>query len=420
MANIAIIGAGISGLAAANVLKTNNKIDVFEARDRAGGRIYTDHTLNAPVDLGASWIQGINNNPMYLLAQKLKISNLKTDPLSVSLYDGAGNKLDKNILLELDQEVHALEAYNHEKSIEYPASMTLSDGVNRYLKEYKVPHSLKPYFIKHFDLYVRNEYAAELNSLSCQYYDSDGAYLGGDNLIHGGFSRIIDYLVDDLSIKYNSLVKQVDYRNKKVVLQINNNTEEFDYVVVTCPLSLLKLDKIKFIPNLPEEKYSSISRLGISNFFKLAVEFPNPFWDRDTHFIEIIGEKWGTFINYDLYTNKPILIGILTGNNAYSAGTLPDEILLDEMLKSLKTLYGSKVSEPINYVKSDWGQDQLSLGSYTYIPPGSFMEDYAILAKSVANKVFFAGDATHSTYPNTTHGAYMSGIRAANEIQLLL
>lgn len=47
-------------------------------------------------------------------------------------------------------------------------------------------------------------------------------------------------------------------------------------------------------------------------------------------------------------------------------------------------------------------------------------EDYAILAKSVANKVFFAGDATHSTYPNTTHGAYMSGIRAANEIQLLL
>ena len=60
---IAIIGAGMSGLASAHKLSTNDReVTLFEARDRIGGRIWTDERLGIPLELGASWIHGINGN----------------------------------------------------------------------------------------------------------------------------------------------------------------------------------------------------------------------------------------------------------------------------------------------------------------------------------------------------------------------
>lgn len=62
-ADVIIIGAGISGIAAARLLKSKGySVLVLEARNRIGGRIWTDTSLNSPLDMGASWIHGINKN----------------------------------------------------------------------------------------------------------------------------------------------------------------------------------------------------------------------------------------------------------------------------------------------------------------------------------------------------------------------
>ena len=63
---VIIIGAGISGASAANALfKKGFNVTMIEARDRIGGRIFTDRaTLSAPVDLGASWIHKHEGNPI--------------------------------------------------------------------------------------------------------------------------------------------------------------------------------------------------------------------------------------------------------------------------------------------------------------------------------------------------------------------
>jgi len=97
-----VIGAGISGLAAAQHLKSQNcMVSVIEARDRIGGRISTEllGTTNGgvKVDMGASWIHGIGpgageikaykgkENPIYKIAKENKISTVPTwlDPDSV-------------------------------------------------------------------------------------------------------------------------------------------------------------------------------------------------------------------------------------------------------------------------------------------------------------------------------------------------
>ena len=71
---IAVIGAGTSGLTAAKQLSGAGKsVTVFEARDRIGGRVWTNHDLGEPLDLGASWIHGVKGNPLSELADELEL-----------------------------------------------------------------------------------------------------------------------------------------------------------------------------------------------------------------------------------------------------------------------------------------------------------------------------------------------------------
>src|SRR3990167_1028706 len=79
-----VIGAGVSGLAAASTLhKKNLNILVLEARNRMGGRVYTDHSFGLPLDLGASWLHSLSINPMASFVNHFNL-NLKT--LVGSLY----------------------------------------------------------------------------------------------------------------------------------------------------------------------------------------------------------------------------------------------------------------------------------------------------------------------------------------------
>jgi hypothetical protein len=63
--------------------------------------------------------------------------------------------------------------------------------------------------------------------------------------------------------------------------------------------------------------------------------------------------------------------------------------------------------------------DPLSCGSYSHIPPGASSDDYDLLARPVGNRLFFAGEGTHRGHYGTVHGALLSGLRAARQLQRL-
>ena len=80
-------------------------------------------------------------------------------------------------------------------------------------------------------------------------------------------------------------------------------------------------------------------------------------------------------------------------------------------------MFGSVVPyKAVDSVVTGWYSDEFSHGSYSHIPPGGSFSDYRTLASPLDEKIFFAGEATHATYPGTLHGAYLSGERAAKEI----
>ncbi len=79
-ADVLVLGAGIAGLAAARTLTDKGlSVIVLEARDRVGGRMWTDSSLGLPLDLGASWIHGVKGNPITKLAKQFGVKTVPTD-----------------------------------------------------------------------------------------------------------------------------------------------------------------------------------------------------------------------------------------------------------------------------------------------------------------------------------------------------
>ena len=91
-----------------------------------------------------------------------------------------------------------------------------------------------------------------------------------------------------------------------------------------------------------------------------------------------------------------------------------EEVIYNTMLKMFPRL--PLQNGPTGYVKSNWNNQSYFYGSHSFIPIGGFSSDYDILAESINDKLFFAGEHTHRKYRATMHGAYLSGAREANKI----
>lgn len=71
----------------------------------------------------------------------------------------------------------------------------------------------------------------------------------------------------------------------------------------------------------------------------------------------------------------------------------------------------------IQYLVSHWGSDVNSLGSYSYDTVGKPHDLYERLRVPVDN-LFFAGEATSSSFPGSVHGAYATGLQAAEDCRM--
>jgi monoamine oxidase len=85
-------------------------------------------------------------------------------------------------------------------------------------------------------------------------------------------------------------------------------------------------------------------------------------------------------------------------------------------MQTLRTIYGANIPDPIDYQITRWATDTFALGAYSYTPLGATPQTRTALAAALDNQVFFAGEASDKNYFGTAHGAYLSGLRAAEEI----
>lgn len=124
-----------------------------------------------------------------------------------------------------------------------------------------------------------------------------------------------------------------------------------------------------------------------------------------------------TFWNVTKAVGKPCLIGVIAGEAAVQLANETDDYIVAEAKKSLTSVIPeAQNGELVESIVTRWQVDPFSRGSYSYIGLEATAADYDLLARPIGESVFFAGEATERNYPATVHGAYLSGIRAANEI----
>ena len=110
-------------------------------------------------------------------------------------------------------------------------------------------------------------------------------------------------------------------------------------------------------------------------------------------------------------------MGYSGGKTARQLESDTDEQVIDKMMRNFQAVFGANLPKPESYVNTRWSHDPYTQGSYSYYKTGSSQADRNALAEPVTNRLFFAGEATSLRHPATTHGAYLSGLREAENIK---
>lgn len=414
---VVIIGAGMAGISSAYHLRLKGIPSVIlEARDRLGGRIWTEKSLGIALDLGAAWIHGWLHNPMTALANSYGIRTLPVDLDSVALYDRDGRCLSD---LELDKvdcfSIEIMDALMAmRKSVDVTTSM--QTGVDHLLTQWPLPDPVRRGILWTLGAEIETEYATNLSDLSLKYWNQDLVYPGGDRGFSEGYGQIIANFAQGLSIQLNHQVLAIDFQEKLIKIMTNQGLFTAEHVILTAPLGVLKQEKIIFTPSLPAQKQAAIRDIGMGLLNKIALRFPVVFWPTSVERLGALQETSDTIIEFwNLYytTQQPVLVGLVGGRLARLLETLSDQEIVIRAMQDLHQMFGSSIPDPIGVKVTRWNSDPFSFGSYAHIPVGSRLEACGILAEPIGDSLFFAGEATHPVYPFTVHGAFFSGEREA-------
>ncbi len=413
---VIVIGAGISGLAAAKKLKeTGFNVIVLEAQEKVGGRLRTNRSLGVAFDEGASWIHGIDGNPIASLAQQAGMNTAYTDDDSRKSYDIGGVLRSATTYDNAETELYTIlnsmmNSGNANQSFEtifnnlYPAKTT--DRLWNFL----------------LSTYVTFD-TGDLDKLSSIFYNEGEEFDGEERIATNGYDTIPNYLANGLNIQLNQRVTEIDYSNTKIKVLHNGTQSEADSVIITVPLGVLKTSAIQFIPALPTVKQNAIQKIGMNCVNKFLLTWDIAFWD-DVQYISYTPttkDKFNYFVNVKKV--NPSVNALMTfayADYARQTETMTDAQVINEIMLHLKDIYGNSIPNPTNMIRTKWQSNVNAFGAYSYTAVGTEMQHFDDLAEEINDKLFFAGEHTEADYFSTAHGAYLSGIREADKIIALL
>lgn len=436
--DVIVVGAGVAGLAAAEGLgKAGLRVLVLEARARVGGRVWSlpGGASEAAIELGAEFVHG---KPP-LLDDYIQKHDLKLFELAGRTYcqgdsgvlDPCSDELGEEIFAKLDK---LDPASFPDESFEQTLRTRFADSHHDEKQSAR--------------MFVGGFHAADparISTHSIIYGDHAGHEIEEYRLFHivGGYNKLLDALVcslpETVTIRARLPVTQIDWRRDPVVvLAGEENSEQMQEfvaprVVVTLPLGVLQqesqpLGAVTFRPALVEKR-GALAKLAMGPVVRVTLRFDNAFWEdskvmderalRDPHFIFTQDPSFPTWWTA-APMHVPLLVGWCAGPCAESKASVEEGELCSQAIGALARIFSlpeSFIAQRLtHFYYHDWQSDPYSRGAYSYVLAGG-MGAQPELARPLAGRLFFAGEATQSDgHHATVHGAYSSGVRVAGEI----
>lgn len=447
--SVVVVGAGMAGISTARHLQNSGDYDVLvlEANQhRYGGRIWTFETpSHSPVELGAMWLHG-GVSVDHPVANIFRIHNIPTIPHGYKVCSSAGYLSSGQTISQKDIETAEQSFFDVLKeSLQYYAEKDRLDLP--YLDCIK---SVKPGWREKLELPVFKdilipniESLESASSANIPLRAFSGIFdfeFGNDMISPTGYNTVLKLLCEGepdgsttpLKVILGRQVEQIkliETPKKSVeIICANGETYASDAVIIAVSLGVLKSGAIKFHPELPLAQQQAIARMGFGNYVKQLLIFDQMFWPEDTNIIMAASDISGLIslcINLYPINGLKALLTNTSGDGANECDCLTDEALKSLTLEAFKKHFGPDKVEKcrlLYYKRTKWAEDPFVCGAYSYDRLGMKEDDVTNVCQTVADRIFFGGEHTMYTEGSaaTVHGAYLSGVKAAEAVKKCL
>lgn len=400
--DVIVVGAGAAGLAAARrLMAAGLAVQVLEARDRLGGRAVTVPTaLGIAVDTGCEWLHSAERNPWVGIARELGFAIDETLPdwgQRVAWHKGEAAQNDwlaaREAFDERCEQAAAGEADPPELALLEPGGRW--NGLLRAISTWANGTELERVSVKDHARYANSH----LNWRVLE-----------------GYGTLISAYGATVPVRLGTAVERIDHGGRSIVVGTASGEIAARAAIVTVSTNLLAAEAIRFLPALPDKLAAAAGLpLGIADKLFLAIEGPVDALPRDRH---LIGHTDRTATGgYRIRPHGwPMIEGYFGGMLATELEREGPERMAAFAIDELVGLFGGDMRRRLRpLANSAWVLDPLANGSYSCALPGH-ADDRAILAQPVDDRLFFAGEACSIEFFGTAHGAYLSGVAAAEQV----
>ena len=421
-----VVGAGIAGLTAARLLSQSGRsVAVLEARDRLGGRVWTDRSDGRATDLGASWIHGVTDSPVTAAAtafgmrtMEFTVGSYQPDSRPIAYYGPDGECLPGAAARAFVEDIHTADATLAELIAASDPGASYRDVTEAALDRQGWNRDRAQRVREFLEHRSEEQYGAWIEDLAAHGLDDDS--IDGDEVVFpDGYDHLATRLARGLDVRLEHVVDRVRWSPEGVAVMTDRGDFTAATAIVTVPVGVLQSGGLVFEPPLPEPNARALGRLRMNTFEKIVLRFPRKFWDHNVYAIRQQGPEgrwWHSWYDLTLMHGSPTLLTFAAGPAATAIREWDDEQITESVLTQLRRLYGDRVERPSSVHITHWLDDPFARGAYAYMSVGSTTADHDRLATPVGGVLHIAGEATWTEDPATVTAAMCSGHRAAQNI----
>ncbi|RLK52877.1 flavin monoamine oxidase family protein [Microbacterium telephonicum] len=388
--DVVVIGAGAAGLTAATeVKKAGLSVAVLEARDRVGGRLWTDTIEGAMLEIGGQWVSPDQDALKETIAE-LGLETYSRYREGDSVYVGPDGTLHRftgemfpvapeteKTIAEITERLDAMVAeidpdapWAHPRAAEWDEvswdawlrAQTDDDEAVRNLA-FATGSAMLTKPTHAFSLLQSLLMAASAGSYS-NLVDADFIL---DKRVVGGLQQVPLLLAERLGddVFLGQPVRTIEWSDAGATVISDGMTVHARHVVLA--LAPVLYNRISFVPALPRLQHQMHQHISMGFVIKVHAVYDRPFWREQ-------GLSGTAFSPYELcheaYDNtnhgdeRGTLVGFVSDRNADDLFRLSAEERKERILESLAHYYGPEAKNPAVYYESDWGSEEWTRGAY--------------------------------------------------------
>jgi monoamine oxidase len=433
---VAIIGAGISGLAAARRLSAAGlDVRVLEASTRVGGRLLS-HALDdgTVFDLGGQWLASPEHMPLVnALIDDFGLTRfVQRDDALLDYTAQPFAEMPRIMNAEWQWFMAKVDELTQSIDTAVPANSPNADHLDSVsLEEWKQSNLDSELLKRIFDQMIRTEYTLEPKDVSMLYFlyalninggiktMLDVGDQGAQNLrVVEGMAALCDCIADELGEKVvlGAQVYDIVQREDGIRVIGDSIMVEADRVIVALPPN--QIQRIDFDPMLPRRRTWLLQRLEMGAVIKCFAVYDTPFWrgrtvtplDPDTLVIDHALDA--SSIDDGHYA----LVAFIGGDDAVAWSDRPDDERRAVVLDNLAQVFGDEARTPLDYFDHDWLLEPTIGGGYScYAPPGVMTAGYENLSAPIGF-LHWAGTEMATVHQGYVEGSLHAAYRACDEV----